>query len=610
MEKFIVSARKYRPLTFESVVGQHHITSTLRNAITREQVAHAYLFCGPRGVGKTTCARILSKSLNCLNRRSDGEACGECESCIAFAQSRSFNIHELDAASNNSVENIRSLNEQVRIPPQIGRYSIYIIDEAHMLSTAAFNAFLKTLEEPPAHAIFILATTEKHKILPTILSRCQIYDFKRIKVEDTVKFLGYICSQESVTSDDESLHIVAQKADGCMRDALSMYDKVVSFCGHNLQFKEVAEALNVLDYDSYFTFVDSYSSGDYQSALLQFDTIMQKGFEALTFLGGLSSHLRNLLVAADAKTLPLLEVTGSIAARYSAQGVALSAGFIFDSLSIIATAENSARTSLNVRLHCEITILKLCNLSPIKLSTGAGATPQSLPKVEGAATAVPQQAAAVQQPTAVQQAAAVQQPPRQAAPPQPQVAQPAPQKQAAPQVVPQPAPQPTPEPKKQPAPQQQRKSLLGISINNMLESAPEPKKGEGKQSSEPTANALLPEELYSSVLEGCKEYSQTLQKRRPRLAEAFSRAEVKDGKVWITVPNNILYDEVNSDRHSIISQMLPLCKVSNLQLEVEVDPNLVPEQRILLKDEDKLKFLSEQNKTVMQLCKKLDLDYI
>ena len=276
MGEFIVSARKYRPATFESVVGQEHITSTLRNAIVRKQLAHAYLFCGPRGVGKTTCARILAKTINCLHPKENAEACDECESCRAFNDGRSFNIHELDAASNNSVEYIRVLTDQVRIPPQVGKYSIYIIDEAHMLSAAAFNAFLKTLEEPPAHVIFILATTEKHKILPTILSRCQIYDFKRIKVEDVVKYLQFISGKEGISYDDESLHIIAQKADGCMRDALSMYDKVVSFCGNTLRFNEVAESLNVLDYDTYFHFVDALTAGNYAEALMRFDGVDRK----------------------------------------------------------------------------------------------------------------------------------------------------------------------------------------------------------------------------------------------------------------------------------------------------------------------------------------------
>jgi len=317
MDHFIVSARKYRPATFRSVVGQGHITSTLQNAITRGQLAHAYLFCGPRGVGKTTCARIFAKAINCLSPAADGEACGECESCRAFDQGRSFSIHELDAASNNSVDDIRNLTDQVRIPPQVGRYSVYIIDEVHMLSLSAFNAFLKTLEEPPAHAVFILATTEKHKIIPTILSRCQTYDFNRIRVEDGVEYLKYIAGAEGVTADEEALHIIAQKADGGMRDALSMFDKVVSFGGGTLTAATVAETLNVLDYDTYFTIVDRILAGDYAEVLTRFDEVLRKGFGGQTFVAGLNEHFRNLLMCKDPRTIPLLEITGGVAKRYA-----------------------------------------------------------------------------------------------------------------------------------------------------------------------------------------------------------------------------------------------------------------------------------------------------
>ncbi|MDE7134594.1 MAG: DNA polymerase III subunit gamma/tau, partial [Rikenellaceae bacterium] len=371
MSEFVVSARKYRPVTFESVVGQKHVTETLRNAVTRGTIAHAYLFCGPRGVGKTTCARILAKTINCMSPKENAEPCNECESCRAFADNRSFNIHELDAASNNSVDNIRALTEQVRIPPQVGRYSIYIIDEAHMLSTAAFNAFLKTLEEPPAHAVFILATTERHKIIPTILSRCQIYDFKRIKADGVVDYLKFISGNESVGYDDEALHIIAQKADGCMRDALSMYDKAVLYCGGNLTGHAVAEALNVLDYDTYFNFVDIVAKGDYASALVHFDQVLQKGFDPQIFLGGLCAHLRNLLVAKNSSTLSLLEVTGSVAERYKRQAAAVSVSFVFDALNVVSAGERDIKNSNSQRLQSEIVILKICNLSPVKLTGGA-----------------------------------------------------------------------------------------------------------------------------------------------------------------------------------------------------------------------------------------------
>ena len=368
MENFIVSARKYRPATFASVVGQSHITSTLKNAIRRGQLAHAYLFCGPRGVGKTTCARIFAKAINCLHPTADAEACNECESCKAFNENRSFNIHELDAASNNSVDDIRTLIDQVRIPPQIGRYSVYIIDEVHMLSVQAFNAFLKTLEEPPAHAVFILATTEKHKIIPTILSRCQIYDFNRIRVEDGVEYLKYIASQEGVTYDDEALHIIAQKADGGMRDALSMFDKVVSFCGSNLTTKEVAETLNVLDYDTYFTVTQQILEGNYTDALLLFDSVLRKGFSGQTFVGGLNNHFRDLLMCKNPQTIPLLEVTGSVAERYRKQAEACSVPLLFEGINLLTSIDSGLRTATNQRLHVELGLMKLCGLGQKKNS--------------------------------------------------------------------------------------------------------------------------------------------------------------------------------------------------------------------------------------------------
>ena len=319
MDKFIVSARKYRPETFQSVVGQDSITGTLKNAIKNNHLGHAYLFCGPRGVGKTTCARIFAKTINCGNPSADMEPCNECESCKAFNESRSYNIHELDAASNNSVEDIRTLTEQVRIPPQIGKYSVYIIDEVHMLSAQAFNAFLKTLEEPPSHAVFILATTEKHKIIPTILSRCQIFDFNRIKVDDVVSYLEYIAGKKASGFNKEALHVIAQKADGAMRDALSIFDQVVSFSGSNIEYQSVIDNLNILDYEYYFRMTDTLLAGDVSNALLIFDEILDKGFDAHNFLGGLASHLRDILVSKDQATVKLLEVSENLRARYLQQ---------------------------------------------------------------------------------------------------------------------------------------------------------------------------------------------------------------------------------------------------------------------------------------------------
>ncbi len=365
MEQFVVSARKYRPATFQSVVGQKHITSTLKNAIERGQLAHAYLFCGPRGVGKTTCARIFAKAINCLNPH-NSEACNECESCRSFNENRSLNIHELDAASNNSVDDIRQLIEQVRIIPQVGRYSVFIIDEVHMLSTAAFNAFLKTLEEPPQHAVFILATTEKHKILPTILSRCQIYDFNRIRVEDAVEYLRYIAREEGIEADDESLNLIAQKADGGMRDALSMFDKAVSFCGKSLQYNEVAQTLNVLDYDTYFGITDQLRQGDYIGALVAFDGVLSRGFSGQTFMAGLNRHLRDLLVSQNEATAKLLELTGTLMERYRAQAKACTTEFLFGAISVLTELDGRIRQSSNQRLLVELGLMKISGLQSKK----------------------------------------------------------------------------------------------------------------------------------------------------------------------------------------------------------------------------------------------------
>ena len=361
MSDFIVSARKYRPATFASVVGQKHITSTLKNAIERAQLAHAYLFCGPRGVGKTTCARIFAKAINCLSPNG-AEACNECESCRSFNEGRSLNIHELDAASNNSVEDIRTLIEQVRIIPQVGRYSVFIIDEVHMLSAAAFNAFLKTLEEPPAHAIFILATTEKHKIIPTILSRCQIYDFNRIRVEDSVEYLKYIAGQENISADEESLNLIAQKADGGMRDALSMFDKAVSFCGTTLDYRNVAQTLNVLDYDTYFSVTEMLLAGNYVDVLVTFDTVLSKGFSGQTFTAGLNRHMRDLLMAKRPETLRLIEMTGTLLERYRTQAGACNVEFLFGAISILTELDGKIRQSSNQRLLVELGLMKIAGL--------------------------------------------------------------------------------------------------------------------------------------------------------------------------------------------------------------------------------------------------------
>ena len=409
MSDFIVSARKYRPATFASVVGQKHITSTLKNAIERGQLAHAYLFCGPRGVGKTTCARIFAKAINCLNPNGS-EACNECESCRSFNEGRSLNIHELDAASNNSVEDIRTLIEQVRIIPQVGRYSVFIIDEVHMLSAAAFNAFLKTLEEPPAHAIFILATTEKHKIIPTILSRCQIYDFNRIRVEDGVEYLKYIASQEGIAADEESLNLIAQKADGGMRDALSMFDKAVSFCGKALDYRNVAQTLNVLDYDTYFGVTEMLLAGNYVDTLVTFDSVLSRGFSGQTFMAGLNRHMRDLLMAKRPETLRLIEMTGTLLERYRTQAGACNVEFLFGAISILTELDGKIRQSSNQRLLVELGLMKLAGLGQKKndslTSSGEYPLPTLTPRTAGPASAAAP-AAAGQPATATAQAAEV-----------------------------------------------------------------------------------------------------------------------------------------------------------------------------------------------------------
>jgi DNA polymerase-3 subunit gamma/tau len=364
MENFVVSARKYRPATFRSVVGQQHVTTTLQNAITSQHLAQAFLFCGPRGVGKTTCARILAKTINCTNLRPDTEACGECVSCRAFQENASFNVHELDAASNNSVEDIRSLVEQVRYAPQAGsRYKIYIIDEVHMLSNAAFNAFLKTLEEPPSYAIFILATTERHKIIPTILSRCQIFDFNRIKVEDIREHLRYVAGQEHVTAEDDALHLLAQKADGGLRDALSMFDQMVTFGGNNLTYKEVVQNLHILDYDYYFRLVEALLAQNLSGALLLLDEVMQNGFDLHNFVVGAAEHMRGLLVCKDPVTVQLLEVSEGLRQRYVQQAQASPLSFLLSSLNLVSQCDRDFKQAKNQRLHVELMLMKLAYLN-------------------------------------------------------------------------------------------------------------------------------------------------------------------------------------------------------------------------------------------------------
>ena len=421
MSEFIVSARKYRPASFEALLGQDTIARTLRNSIQRGQLAHAYLFCGPRGVGKTTTARIFAKMINCSNPGADMEPCGECESCLSFAEGRSYCIHELDAASNNGVEDIKGLIDQVRIPPQVGRYSVFIIDEVHMLSTQAFNAFLKTLEEPPAHAIFILATTEKHKILPTILSRCQTYDFNRISIEDMVLNLKGIAAKENINIDEESLHLIARKADGAMRDALTIFDQTVAFCGNEIRREDVVRNLNILDYEHCFALVDAFLEGNYAAALLKFDELLAKGFNALHFVSAISDHLRNLLVSRTAGLEALLDLPASLKRSYAEQAARCSVKFIYDALAITTQCESLYKSSINPRLHVEFALMRLSfllNAAP-EAAAPAATKPASAPTAIPAAAAAP---AATTAPAAAEPAPAAAEPTPAAAEPTPAAA--------------------------------------------------------------------------------------------------------------------------------------------------------------------------------------------
>lgn len=614
MDNFIVSARKYRPTTFASVVGQGHITSTLKNAISRHQLAHAYLFCGPRGVGKTTCARIFAKAINCLNPGPDAEACNECESCKAFNEGRSFNIHELDAASNNSVDDIRSLTEQVRIPPQIGRYSVFIIDEVHMLSVQAFNAFLKTLEEPPAHAIFILATTEKHKIIPTILSRCQIYDFNRIRVEDTVEYLKFIAGQEQVTYDDESLHIIARKADGGMRDALSMYDKVVSFCGSNLTADKVAETLNVLDYDTYFTVTDRILEGDYTATLLLFDEVLRKGFSGQTFIGGLNAHLRDLLMCKNPQTIPLLEVTGSVAERYKTQAARCPVPLLFEGIDLLTSVDASLRTATNQRLHIELGLMKLCGLGQKK---NEEALTPSLPELVPAhnPTRNPAQAA-----------------PRKEVPPTVQPSTPTGAPAATVVQTPDPVPSTTttgtrtetqtekirsvsssvPNNNRPAAPQAHAESLLsGRSILSLLNNRQKSENGsnpvEGPAHTTETAPEIEGEKNATLLKKAYQTLTQELLEHRPRLGAAFEEARIEDCTVYLNVPNESLYDEV---MHHLSDIQKRLCELSGVRLSVDFQIAIAESTKPLkpIKAEDRLQYLTEKNPLLTKLRQTLDLD--
>ena len=590
MENFVVSARKYRPATFASVVGQSHITSTLKNAIARGQLAHAYLFCGPRGVGKTTCARIFAKAINCFSPV-DNEACNECESCRSFNEGRSFNIHELDAASNNSVEDIRSLTDQVRIPPQVGRYSVYIIDEVHMLSAAAFNAFLKTLEEPPAHAIFILATTEKHKIIPTILSRCQIFDFNRIRVEDSVGYLKYIAAQEGVTYDDESLNLIAQKADGGMRDALSMFDKAVSFCGQSLSYREVARSLNVLDYDTYFTTIDTLMAGDYTKALLLFDRVLSAGFSAQTFMAGLAQHCRDLLMCRDAQTLPLLEVTGTLLERYRTQAATCDAEFLFGAITLLAQLDATIRTATNRRLTVELGLMKLCRLSQKKNEPIGDSF--ELPPLNGAVAAP---AVKLNVPPAPQATA-----------PQPAAAQPNPQPTPT---VQEPAPKAvaTPQPNTAPRTTTPRTSISGASLASLLSKAAPKASDESSEQGTSGSLAFIDPLTEQKIANARDKFIAKLREQSVRMALAFDTMKVDGNRLTIEAESEVLEDEIRHHKTAVL-QMLADTAGINGMLELEIVRPVVEYRAPKpIRVEDRMAYLVEKNPMVNKLRKALELE--
>ena len=638
MSDFIVSARKYRPATFRSVVGQKHITSTLQNAIERGQLAHAYLFCGPRGVGKTTCARIFAKAINCLHPHG-AEACNECESCRSFNEGRSLNIHELDAASNNSVEDIRTLIEQVRIIPQVGRYSVFIIDEVHMLSAAAFNAFLKTLEEPPAHAIFILATTEKHKIIPTILSRCQIYDFNRIRVEDAVDYLRYIASQEGITSDEESLNLIAQKADGGMRDALSMFDKAVSFCGTSLDYRHVAQTLNVLDYDTYFGITDRLLAGNYVEALVVFDEVLSKGFSGQTFMAGLNRHMRDLLMAKRPETLRLIEMTGTLLERYRAQAEACEVGFLFGAISILTELDAKIRQSSNQRLLVELGLMKISGLGqkknegltssaeyPLPELTPRPAATATAPQGAPAATATPRPAAPTAAPTTApgpttaEAAKAPAAPAAEAASPAAPTQEPTAAQTAAPATeLSAAATGPatgaatgvatgtTATGTARRTATARRPLVSGTSLSAMIAAAGAPESDPAEAEKAVTAAPVI-DPASAEKLEAARDrILQLIRERRPRFVAAFELMTVRGNTLSVSVPTTELRDEILRSRTAMLTRIARLAGIEGaLELEVTVNEQVRATRPIRL--EDRVKYLTEKNPLVAELRKALDLE--
>ena len=595
MAQYIVSARKYRPDSFGTLIGQDNIAQTLKNSILRGQLAHAYLFCGPRGVGKTTTARIFAKMINCSNPSEDMEPCGQCDSCLSFAEGRSYCIHELEAASNNGVDDINALMDQVRIPPQVGKYSVYIIDEVHMLSQAAFNAFLKTLEEPPAHAIFILATTEKHKILPTILSRCQTYDFNRITVDNIVRNLRMVASNEGVSIDDESLHVIAHKADGAMRDALTIFDQTVAFCGTDVKYQDVLRNLNVLDYEYSFSLVDSFLKGDYASTLLVFDEVLVKGFNALHFVAALSSHLRDLIVSKSGGLEALLELPDSLKTRYREQAARCPLQFLYDALAVTTQCESGYRASVNPRLHIEFALMRLSFLCA-KPTDSVAAAP--VPAQPAAPAPAPQPAASApaSQPVAPVQAA-----------PAPQTAAPAQPAAPAPQPEPVQSVEEAPVADAQPRERRARASRgsASLSMKSMMEEKPQ-------ETVQAVKEAPAPSEKF--LQDKWPELSRQFADK-PRLASMLSSTTLKitgDDEartVVFRVVNEAQKEWVESKLlYELEGRFRVLVGSMKVYLRVEVLPDDAPQQKVVYMPSDQAKELMAENPEVKGLVKDLGLD--